>query len=171
MAKVIENQIVKIPKEALKRGHERKIKNIINFLLIFVLILPSFGSINSPQVCFAQNQQIQSPETLGEAKEMGENFAGEAKEKLPGILERIWKEEAVPVWSKMWDWTKNWWKGTVWPWVSSIFQEKIKPPLEEEIEKRKPIIKEEFEKEKQEFKKEAPEVGKSLWERFKEIIK
>jgi len=39
------------------------------------------------------------------------------------------------------------------------------------VEKRKPIIEEEFKKEKEELKEEVPEVTKSLWEKFKELIK
>ena len=85
-------------------------------------------------------------------------------------MKKIWDEEAMPVWQKMWDWGKSWWENTVWPWASNIFQEWVKPPLEKEIEKKKPIIKQELEKEKEEIKKEAPEIGKSLWERFKELF-
>lgn len=139
-------------------------KTII-ILSIAILILPSFSFV------LAQNQPIEMPGTLDEAKEMGEEFSQEAKEKLPGILEKLWKEEVVPVWGAMWSWAKNWWQETIWPRITGFFKEKIKPPVEEEIEKRKTIIKEEFEKEKEELKKEAPEIGKSLWERFKEIIK
>jgi len=139
------------------------IKKFISILIIFGFFLPSFS--------FAQEQPFQPPKTLEGAKEMGEKFGEAAKEKLPGILEKLWKEEVMPIWSKMWNWAKNWLENAVWPWIIGFFKEKIKSSLEEEIEKRKPIIKEEFEKEKQEIKKEAPEVGKSLWERFKEIIK
>lgn len=139
------------------------LQKTIIILSIICLVLPNLG--------FAQQKTIEPPETLGEAKEMGEKFAEEAKEKMPGILGKIWKEDVIPVWKTMWEWTESWWQETVWPWFSSFFKEKVKPSLEEEIEKRKSIIKTEFQKEKEELKKETPKVGESLWERFKEIIK
>jgi hypothetical protein len=56
------------------------------------------------------------------------------------------------IWNSIWEWFRNIWN-TIW----------------QEIEKRKLIIQEEFEKEKQKIK-ELPEVGKSFWERLKELI-
>ena len=94
---------------------------------------------------FAENKGI--PENLDQIKEIGtkiqENLYPEAK--------KVLEEEAMPLWGKMWAWTKN----TVWPWIESL----IKPRIEQE-----------FEKEKEELKKEIPKLKESLWERFKGII-
>jgi len=136
-----------------------KIKNIINVLLILGLILPSFS--------FAQNQPISPPKTLEEAKEMGEKALETGQKELPGIIEKIWKEEVLPVWQKMYDWFKK----NIWPKIESWFKKEVQPRAKEEIEKRKPLIEEEFKKEKGELKEELPGVTKSLWERFKELIK
>ena len=136
-----------------------KIKNIINVLLILGLILPSFS--------FAQNQPISPPKTLEEAKEMGEKALETGQKELPGIIEEIWKEEVLPVWQKMYDWFKK----NIWPKIESWFKKEVQPRAKEEIEKRKPLIEEEFKKEKGELKEELPGVTKSLWERFKELIK
>lgn len=55
-------------------------------------------------------------------------------------------------------------------WLKTIWQ-RIVFFLDKEVEKRKPEIKEEFQKEKQEMKEDIPKVTKSLWEKFKELIK
>ena len=123
-----------------------------------------------PSFSFAQLQSFQTPETLEEAKEMGEKAGEEIKEKLPGILEKMWKEEVLPRWQEMYEKWSEWWDSSIQPWLQNIW-EKIAALFGKEIEKRKPIIEEEFQKEKEEIKKELPKVTKSLWERFKELIK
>ena len=135
-----------------------RISKIISILIIFGILLPSFS--------FAQ-QSITPPGTLDEAKKIGERALETAQKEIPGIFERIWKEEVLPVWQKIFNWVKSKiWEPYLWPWF-----ENIQALFGEELEKRKPIIKEEFQKEKQEIKTEAPQLGKSLWERFKELIK
>ncbi|MDI6591415.1 MAG: hypothetical protein QME61_00510 [Patescibacteria group bacterium] len=135
--------------------------------LYHILIILSISGLLLSSFCFAQQPKIKSPETLEEAKEMGIKAGKEVKEKLPGILEKIWEEEVLPVWQKMY----NWFMINIWPKIESWFKREVKPRAKEEIEKRKPMIEEEFQKEKEELKKEIPEVTKSLWERFKELIK
>lgn len=138
------------------------IKQLIIISIICGLLLPSFS--------FAQLQSFQTPETLEEAKEMGEKAGEEIKEKLPGILEKMWKEDILPVWEKMYEKWSEWWDSSIQPWLQSIWG-KIATLFGKEVEKRKPIIEEEFKKEKEEIKEELPEVTKSLWEKFKELIK
>jgi len=125
---------------------------IISFLLIFGLFSPFFS--------FAQEKPITPPETLEKAKEIGKGFP----ERIAETLERVWREEVLPLWQKIYNWLKK----TLWdPYISPFFKR--------EIEKRKPIIEEEFQKEKKEIKEEVktelPKAGKSLWERFKELIR
>ena len=126
---------------------------------VFCLILPIFS--------LAQNQLAEPPATLlaetpfhlalradvphsaEEAKELGEKTLEVSKEEMPGILERIWKEEVLSLWQKMWDWFKNFWEDTLWPWIKGLWESRIKPPVEEEVEKRKEIAKESIEKEKE----------------------
>ena len=136
-----------------------RIFKITSILIISGLLLPIFS--------FAQNQPITPPKTLEEAKAIGEKALEVSKTKLPGIIEKIWKEEVLPVWQKMYEWFNI----NIWPKIESWFKKEVQLRAKEEIEKRKPIIKEEFKKEKEEMKEEVPEVTKSLWERFKELIK
>ena len=112
---------------------------IIYTFIAISLFLVSFNCV------FAQSEGI--PENLDQIKEMGtkiqENILPEAK--------KVLEEEALPLWGKMWTWTKN----IIWPWIKLF----INPKIEQE-----------FQKEKEELKKEMPELKQSLWERFKEII-
>lgn len=126
-------------------------KKVIISLILLGILLPGFF--------FAQEPKTQAPETIEDVKELGEKALEVGKKELPGIIERIWKEDVLPIWRKMYDWFKlNIW-AKIWPWA------------EEEIEKRKPLIEEEFQKEKDELKEEAPKVGRFLWEKFKKLIK
>lgn len=126
-------------------------KKTITILILFGFLLPSFT--------FGQEQpQIKAPESMEEVKELGKKALEVGEKELPGIIKRVWKEEVLPVWQKMWDW----FKANIWA--------RIWPKLEEEIEKRKPLLEEEFGKEKEELKEELPKVGKSLWEKFKDLL-
>jgi len=111
----------------------------------------------------AQEQPTSPPETMGEAKEMGEKALEIGEKELPGIIEKIWKEEVLPTWQNMW----NWLKARIWS--------KIENWTRPEIEKRKQYFEEGFEREKEEVKEElkteVPKVSKSLWEKFKELIR
>ncbi|MDI6602859.1 MAG: hypothetical protein QME57_01925 [Patescibacteria group bacterium] len=151
---------------------DSRFKILINILVIFGLLLPSFSFAPTPNLVwgFAQQPLIKAPETLEEAKEMGEKILEVTKKELPGILERIWREEVLPIWQKLWNFFKKLWNFYVWPAIKKLWQ-KIATPFKKEIERRKPIIEKEFKKEKQELKTEVPKVGKSLWEKFKELIK
>jgi hypothetical protein len=130
-------------------------KRILIILIAVGILLPNFA--------FLETQPVQIPENLEEAKEVGRGFLKE----LPNQLEKIWRKEVFPLWQKIYNWLKEKiWDSYLWP--------KIGLPLKKEIEKRKPIIKEEFKKEKKEMKEEIKTklpTGKSLWERFKELIK
>jgi len=135
-----------------------ELKNKIIFLLIVGLILPSFS--------FVQGQAITPPENLDELKQIGQRILS-AFPKIPEILFKIWKEEVLPIWYKMY----NWFITNIWSKIEDWFRNKILPLFKKEVEKRKPIIEEEFKQEKKEVEKELPGVTKSFWERFKELIK
>ena len=136
---------------------------ILITVVIINLILPNFG--------LAQ-ETIKAPETLEQAQEFGEEVLEKTKQQLPGILQRTWQEDVLPVWRKMKQIWSKWWDTTIQPWLISIV-DKIKVLLGQEIEKRKPYIEQEFEKETEELiediGKEIPKT-KSLWERFKELF-
>jgi len=149
-------------------------KKVLTILILSGLLLLSFAFTPTPNLVWGLAQitePVSPPETLEEARKIGERTLETILKELPGILERIWKEEVLPVWKSAWNWAKNWWRNTIWPWIRGFWEEKIKPPLGEEVEKRKGTIEEGLEREKEELKEEASKVGKSLWEKFKELIK
>ena len=128
--------------------------------IILLISFLSLANLSFALPSFAQLPELPDvqPKTMEEAKKLGGKVLEVGKKELPGIIERIWKQEVLPIWQKMYNWfLENIWV-EVWPYA------------QKEIEKRKPLIEEEFEKEKQELKEEAPELGKSLWQRFKELI-
>lgn len=129
---------------------------IVIFLIVSVILSLSGFS-------FAQEKTIQAPETLEEAKEMGEKGIEESKKKLPGIIEKIWKEEVLPLWRRMYEWFYD----NIWSKTKTWFQGEVYPRTKEELEQRKQIIKEDFPKEKQELEEELP----TLWGRFLELIR
>ena len=137
-----------------------KIYNIIMVLAIVGLLAPNFSSV------YGQDQLLTPPENMEEVKELGEKALETTQKEMPGLVEKIFKEEVLPIWQKMYDWVK----ANICPKIESFFQKFIKP----EIEKRKPVVEEEFEKEKQEMKEEVkntlPQILQSLWEKFKDII-
>lgn len=147
-------------------------KKAITILILFGFLFLNFGFAGSSRVILAQEKLnlTETPTTTEGAKKWLENIWELIKEKLPGTLKKIWNEEILPVWQKMGDRAKNIWNSYLYPRLENIWQ-KIKSVFGEEIEERKPIIEKEFEKEKEEMKGDAPKVGKSLWERFKELIR
>jgi hypothetical protein len=95
------------------------------------------------------------PLKISAAKEEG----GELLEKILIEINEKWKEEAIPVFKKMW----NWFKDNIWA--------KIQPLLKAEYEKRKPEVKEEFKKKTKEIKKEAPQFLEKIWEKFSSLFR
>jgi predicted RNA-binding protein Jag len=84
---------------------------------------------------------------------------GELLEKILIEIKEKWKEEALPVFKKMW----NWFKENIWA--------KIQPLLKAEYEKRKPEVKEEFKKKTREIKKEIPQFLEKIWEKFSSLLR
>lgn len=99
--------------------------------------------------------------------------APESLEEVASLIKRIirgFPEAMKGVWREAADWFKGLWNSYIFPWLQGIWH-KILGFLGKEVEKRKPEIEEEFEKEKEEMREEIPKAGKTLWQRFKELIK
>lgn len=135
---------------------------ILIIITIIILILPNFSWGNSSQVIFAQ---IQLPETLEKVKTRGLNIL----EFFPQILREVW-QEVLRIWKEMIRIGKDVWSSFIGPKIK-VLEQKIKDFLGKEIETRKPIIESEFKEEKTELKNEISKSTKSLWEKFKELIK
>lgn len=137
-----------------------KLKYLFPLLTIAFLLTFSFSGL-------AQGRQEapEAPKTLEEAETLGERILIG----FPQALIKPW-QQALSVWGNMFNWFKNLYQSYISPWLQAIWY-KILSLLGKEVEKRKPEIQEEFEKEKQEMKEDIPKVSKSLWERFKELIK
>lgn len=111
----------------------------------FVIIL-SIASLVLPSFSLAK----EAPETVGDAKALGLNIINQ----LPDAVRKVWREEALPLFEKMWIWSKP----VIDPWW-----QKLSGILGREVEKRKPAVEEEFKKEKE-------EMWNDLWQRFKDLI-
>ena len=101
---------------------------------------------------------VSVPENQEEIKAFGEKALQAGENQLPGMIEKMWREEVVPVWQKMWD------------WLLSHLGSRVKSWLKPEVEKRKSFIEEDFPGEKQEMQQEAKSGASSLWNKFKELI-
>ncbi len=139
-----------------------KIKKIIIISIFAGLILPIFS--------FAEPVPITPPENLDQAKEMGKKALETTQKELPGIIGKIWREEVLPIWQKMYSWFKT----NIWPKIWAWFKKEIEPKAKQEIEKRKPIVQEEFKKEKEEVKTEIKQgvIQKAVldvWEKLKQF--
>ena len=121
------------------------------FLILSILI-------SSSTIAFAQEGP---PETIEEAQRVGEDVLWG----LPGALEDVWQEAKI-IWGGMFDWIRintGFWFEDLWY--------RIKSTITKEVEDRKPEVNEEFEREKEELKEELPKAGKSLWQKFIELIR
>jgi len=113
--------------------------------------------------CFPFNVKAQdeiplhAPKDLEEIQEFGEGMLEASKEQLPDIIKRLWNEDVMPLWQKMYD------------WFDLNIGSKFKEVFDEEVEKRRPVVEQEYEKEKEEVKEELPIVTQSLWERLLEL--
>jgi len=142
---------------------------LIGILLLFLLIM-----IVVPSFSWAQETKIiKTPENTDEVRTFLNDIWEKIKNILPGEIDKIWKEEVLPMWNKMRNIWSKWWDASGQPWLKTIW-DKIMSLLGKEVEKRKPYVEEEFQKEKKELIEEAdqrvPEKERSLWERFKELI-
>lgn len=139
--------------------------------LISVLVWPDFS--------FAQ-PKIEIPKTFEEAKEMVIKALQTVEKEMGGILKKIWEEQVIPVWQKMWELAKGIWEDylgvkieALWKWIKAKIQAlsgKIQEFLGKEVEKRKPRILEEFEKEREEMGKDISRIINSVWGKIKESI-
>ena len=109
---------------------------------------------------FASSDIIAPPQTLDEAKGVGEQILL----MLPQAIRQVWNEEVLPIWSKTWVIAQDLWTKYVW-WR-----------IEPEVNRRKALIPGELEKEKQELSQDLQTELESqggfqgLWERFKVLI-
>jgi len=141
------------------------------FIILFIIVIFVFGFW---KYSAAQQNQIptsaEAPETLEEAK----FILVELIKNLPSAVKKIFIEEALPIWQKMYEKIKSFWNIYISARVKILWQ-KIKTTFEKKIEKKAPVIEKEFEKEKQELKKEirekTPGIMKKTWEKLKKLIK
>jgi hypothetical protein len=138
---------------------------IIPLRLFFIQFVQTAQARSDQKAENLSNSKV--PGTLEEAKSMGKNFLIG----LPGLLDafgKSWRENLF-VWKKISNWIKIFWRSYISPWTEKPWKE-VKNYFKKIIEKKKPEIKREFQKEKQEMKEDIPRVGKSIWQRFKELI-
>lgn len=135
-------------------------KKFVIYLLATGIIFPFFAAAYGSPI---EQSNPEAPKNIEELKKGTEEFAEAAQKEMPGFLEKSWKEKVLPAWKRIFSWIKE----NTWDKIIGFLEEGI----EEKIKNKKPAIEEELEKEKEEIKEEGAGKGKSLWERFKEIIK
>ena len=139
---------------------------LIKITVASIIILNLFA----PVLCFGQIASLDQPKDINQAKQIGQRALEVVKNDIPGLIERIWQNEVIPVWQKMYNWVKL----HIWDWLVSGLNNlwpKIVQIFKEEVTQRKPVIEQQFQNKKQEIKEEAPQVGQSLWEKFKGLFR
>ncbi|MCX6761154.1 MAG: hypothetical protein NTZ84_03595 [Candidatus Nealsonbacteria bacterium] len=131
-------------------------KKIIIFLISIAVLFFNFSFIVK-----AEDGKVEVPETTQGAKEVLMNMIRVGREELPKNMKKLWTEEVLPVWGRMY----GWYKDNIWSKV------------QEGLKKREPAVKEAFGQEKGEMatdiKKEAPKISQylnSLWQEFKNLF-
>lgn len=132
-----------------------------------IIVISSIVGLIFPYLSFGQiSPEIRLPGTFGEIKDVGLRALG----LIPEFLKGIW-DGFSGFCLNVWNFFKNIWNSYIFPFFDNLWQK----TLGKEIKERKPVIEEEFQKEKQEMKEEIkaglPDTLKSLWERFKELLK
>lgn len=155
--------------------------------LLLSLILFSFITFSLPYISFSQTSgNLQPPENFNQFKEEAQNTGKTVLQNLPEAVKKIWDNEVLPLWEKMWWHFKVFWKKTLDPYLNKIWYSYLKPKItkiilkiekmaEKKIEEKKPQIQKEFQKKKEETKKEierqAPKATETILEKLKEILK
>ena len=127
-------------------------------ILIFTIVITIFFNA----VCFSFANAEYMPKSPEELK----TGIWQIIKGVPSVIKNSFFE-AVRVCG---GWLKGVWDSYIAPWVNTIIN-KVKSFIFSEVEKKKPEAEKEFERKKQELKEEVPKATKSLWERFKELIK
>lgn len=125
-------------------------------------------------VFFNFSLALEAPKDFKEAGDFTNKTIETTKKEVPSGMKRVWQEEVLPIWKRMYDWSNRniWTKITgFWQNAGDWFMIKVKLRTVAEVEKRKRIAQEEFQKEKKELQTEAPQLGKNIWERFKDLFK
>ena len=140
------------------------------FLIVITSAIPVFAFAQAPQ----GDSILEAPETLDEVKEGTLKVGGQIADTLPGIVGNLWNTQVIPVWQNMWNWTKQeLWQKKVQPIAQNLL-DKGKILLGREVEQRRPIIEQKLQQTKQELTEElqiqTKRVGKSFWERFKNLF-
>jgi len=127
--------------------------------IFFILTIALFACLVLVNLSSAQGMnKVHIPQNTEEIEEMGKEALETGKRDLPGIIKKIWQEEAVPIWKAMY----QWFRVNIW---QAFFEKEVEPRIREEVRKREPIFEEELLVEKEELKNEVP----GLWERLKRL--
>ena len=124
-------------------------RHFISFISIALLLI-SISVIDVAAV-FAQDQVIRAPETLESAKEGVLNIGDKVMQGIPHAIGRAWEEQVLPIWQKMWQWTKeDAWQKRISPALQTI-GDKAKSILGPEVTKRKEIAQERLKEQKEDY--------------------
>jgi hypothetical protein len=137
------------------------IKISVISLLFLSLMVPVFHSVKA---------DVELPETVDEAKEMGNRTVEAIENELPSLIKSTWQNEVWPIWKSAYQWfLDHVWNNWLGSKVSNLW-ESAKRIFTNEVEERTPNVEQEFKTEKEEIKTETPTVLKSLWEKILEFV-
>jgi hypothetical protein len=135
-----------------------------------LIVLSALAAILFPSFAFCQNG-LSVPDNAQEAKDLGNRALDAMKSKGISAINDAWKNEVLPLWQKIYEWVKiNLWENALGRWLKNIWHSTLRI-LKLEVEERKPGIEERVQTETGALKDEAPKVGKTLWQKFQDIIR
>ena len=151
------------------------------------LLILSLVSLVLPNFCIAQQSApIEVPKTIEEGKNVVIKAAEKIIELLPEIIKRTWREDVIPLWEKMWQWFKDFWRSYATKTFNYVWYSNLKPIIKssvqkvgdsfmrfvgKEVDEKRSVIEEEFEKEKKEIRESLPQDTETIWQRFKDLFK
>lgn len=128
-------------------------------IISFFLPYPSFAT-----------STIKQPQNIQEAQDFFTKAVQKLSRDLPSALKKLFQEQVIPTWMKMWNWTKNLWENHIGPFFYDLWYSNLKIKIKSFIKNTRDFFQEEFHskikpKEKeihQEFIKEKKEMEKDI---------
>ena len=113
-------------------------------ITLLSILIPAITLGAVPVAAQEETFSVQAPETIEEAQESGIQIL----QGLPSAMQEVWRTQALPLWTNMWNTAKNLWDTTVFSWAKGLWNQ-VLSFFGQEIEKRKPLFEQEFQKEKE----------------------
>ncbi|MCD6550337.1 hypothetical protein J7K24_02210 [bacterium] len=110
-------------------------KNFIVGLIIISFFLPCLS--------FATTT-IKQPENIQEAQSFFSKAIQKLTKELPSAIKKLFQEQIIPIWTKMWNWTKNLWENRLRPFLYNLWYSNLKAKIKGFIENTRNFFQEKF---------------------------